>query len=128
MVDVAGQTFAVPLSGVLESIRVKEDDIHEVATGEIIKLRDRLLPIFRLDRFFGRVRGETPDSYYVVIVGSGEKQGGLIVDRLVGQQEIVIKALDDYLGDVPGISGGSVLGDGKISLIIDIASFFRQAQ
>ncbi len=127
MVDVAGQTYAIPLSGVLESIRIEEHEIHQVAEGEIIKLRDRLLPIFRLDKFFGIQNGSNPDSYYVVIVGSGEKQGGLVVGRLVGQQEIVIKALDDYLGDIPGISGGTVLGDGKISLIIDIASFFRQS-
>ena len=63
---------------------------------------------------------------YIVIVGSGEKRGGIVVDRLLGQQEIVIKGMDDYLGELPGISGGTVLGDGKVSLIIDIASLLAK--
>jgi two-component system chemotaxis sensor kinase CheA len=121
MVEVGGETFAVPLTGVLESIRMEAADLHRVASGELIKLRDRLLPILRLDGF-GRARGARSETEYVVIVGSGEKRGGIVVDRLLGQQEIVIKALDDYLGELPGIMGGTVLGDGRVSLIIDIAS------
>lgn len=122
MVEVAGETFAIPLSGVLESIKVATHDIHQVADGEIIQLRERLLPIIRLDRFFGlgRIRSETQE--YVVVVGSGEKRGGLVVDRLIGQQEVVIKGMDEYLGELPGISGGTVLGDGRVALILDIAA------
>jgi two-component system chemotaxis sensor kinase CheA len=122
MVDVAGQTFAIPLSGVLESIKIGNAEIHTIGDSEMIKLRDRLLPLFRLRSQFGIERAGERESEYVVIVGSDERRGGLIVDRLVGQQEIVIKALDDYLGGVPGISGGTVLGDGRVSLVIDIAS------
>jgi two-component system, chemotaxis family, sensor kinase CheA len=122
MVEMAGETFAIPLSGVLESIRMEAAEIHQVASGELIKLRDRLLPIVRLDRFFGIRRAVCRDTEYVVVVGSGEKRGGIVVDRLLGQQEIVIKAMDDYLGELPGIAGGTVLGDGRVSLIIDIAA------
>lgn len=122
MVDVGRETYAIPLSGVLESIRIQSSDIHEVGGNEVIKLRERLLPVHRLDRFF-RLETSTEREYeYVVVVGSGEKRGGLVVDRLVGQQEIVIKALDDYLGELPGISGGTVLGDGSISMILDVGS------
>jgi two-component system chemotaxis sensor kinase CheA len=75
-----------------------------------------------MDRFFWKKNSERREYEYVVVVGSGEKRGGLVVDRLIGQQEIVIKALDDYLGELPGISGGTVLGDGNISMIVDISS------
>lgn len=122
MVEVSGETFAIPLSGVLESIRIHSDEIHDVSGCEVIKLRDRLLPIHRLEKFFWQKSSDGRDYEYIVVVGSGEKRGGLVVDRLIGQQEIVIKALDDYLGDLPGISGGTVLGDGNISMIVDIGS------
>jgi len=127
MVEVADETFAIPLSGVLESIKVQSSDIHEVGGGEVVKLRERLLPIHRLDRYFGRQTAAGREHEYIVVVGSGEKRGGLIVDRLIGQQEVVIKALDDYLGELPGISGGTVLGDGSISMILDIGSILLSA-
>ncbi len=122
MVKVSGETFAIPLSGVLESIKIDSSAIHAVEGGEIIQLRDRLVPVFRLDRFFRLPQPAEREQEYVVIVGSGEKRGGLVVDRLMGQQEIVIKAMDDYLGELPGVSGGTVRGDGTVSLILDIAS------
>lgn len=122
MVEVGGEIFAIPLSGVLESIRIHAGEIHEIGAAEVINLRDHLLPIRRLDSFFGMPSAKDRAMEYVVVVGSGEKRGGLVVDRLLGQQEIVIKALDDYLGELPGISGGTVLGDGSISMIVDISS------
>lgn len=128
MVEASGETFAIPLSGVLESIKVEAAEIHAVASGEMINLRDRLLPLVRLDRYFSLQRGEARNTEYVVVVGSGEKRAGIVVDRLIGQQEIVIKGMDDYLGDLPGISGGTVLGDGRVSLILDIASLIGRGR
>lgn len=122
MVEAAGEKYAIPLSGVIESIKVHTSEIHEMASGEILQLRDRLLPIIRLDRFFGRETTVVREDEYIVVVENGEKRSGIVVERLVGQQEIVIKGMDDYLGELPGISGGTVLGDGRISLILDIAS------
>lgn len=122
MVEVEKETFAIPLSGVLESIRIQSSEIHVVGGTEVVTLRERLLPVHRLDHYFGLKTAASRQHEYIVVVGSGEKRGGLIVDRLVGQQEIVIKALDDYLGELPGISGGTVLGDGSISMIVDIGS------
>lgn len=128
MVEVSGEIYAIPLSGVLESIAIDPAEVHQVADGELIRLRDRLLHINRLNRFFGLpLQGESAQEY-VVVVGSGEKQGGLVVDRLLGQQEIVIKGLDDYLGELPGISGGTVLGNGRIALIVDIASLLQRSK
>ncbi|HEY6874371.1 MAG TPA: chemotaxis protein CheA [Geobacteraceae bacterium] len=126
MVEVAGQTFAVPLSGVLESIRVDAAEIHQVSSGEIINLRDRLLPVFRLDRLFSLGHAAVRDTEYLVVVGSGEKRGGIVIDRLLGQREIVIKGIDDYLGELPGIAGGTILGDGKVSLVLDIVSLLEK--
>jgi two-component system chemotaxis sensor kinase CheA len=128
MVEVSGELFAIPLSGVLESIKVDSDEIHEVSAREMILLRDGLLPICRLERFFGMTRQKKKKKEFVVVVGSGEKRGGLVVDRLVGQQEIVIKAHDDYLGELPGIAGGTILGNGRISHILDIASLIGQGR
>ncbi len=122
MVEVSGELFAIPLTGVLESIKVDSDEIHEVSGREVILLRAGLLPICRLERFFGMKPQKSRKKEYIVVVGSGEKRGGIVVDRLVGQQEIVIKAHDDYLGELPGIAGGTVLGNGRISHILDIAS------
>ncbi|HWI40892.1 MAG TPA: chemotaxis protein CheA [Verrucomicrobiae bacterium] len=122
MVEVAGEMFAIPLSAVQESVRVDSDSIHRVGSGEMIKLRDRLLPVHRLDRYFGRSAGGAALSEYVVVVESGEKRGGIVVGSLLGQQEIVIKGMDDYLGDLPGISGATVLGDGRVCLVVDVAA------
>ena len=122
MVEMARDTFAIPLSGVLESIRIDSAEIHRVAAGEMITFRNRLLPIVRLDQFFRLKRVDQRNTEYIVLVGSGEKRCGIVVDRLLGQQEIVIKTMDDYLGELPGISGGTMLGDGRIALILDIAT------
>lgn len=127
MVEVAGQTFAVPLTAVLESIKIDDDAFHQVGAGEMIRLRDRLLPIVRLDRFFSLEKRVDDRMEYVVVIGSGEKRGGIVVDRLIGQQEIVIKGMDDYLGELPGIAGGTVLGDGRVALIMDIASLLERS-
>jgi two-component system chemotaxis sensor kinase CheA len=123
MVESAGSVFAIPLANVHENLLVDETAIHPVAAGEIFQLRNRLVPVFRLDRFFRLRDSALVPEQHMVIVGFGEKRGGLVVDRLVGQQEIVIKALDDYLGNPVGISGGTILGDGSISLILDVSAF-----
>jgi two-component system, chemotaxis family, sensor kinase CheA len=120
LVEVSGSVFAVPLSGVLESLAAAELELHRVSQGELCRLRDRLLPVKRLDRLFSLPAAG--DDGYVVVVESGERQGALLVDRLLGQQEIVVKGLDDYLGDLPGISGATLLGDGTVALIMDLPS------
>jgi two-component system chemotaxis sensor kinase CheA len=81
-----------------------------------------------LDRYFGFEKAMARETEYVVVVGSGEKRGGIVVDRLIGQQEIVIKGLDEYLGELPGISGGTVLGNGRVSMILDIASLIGKTK
>ncbi|MCM0081106.1 chemotaxis protein CheA [Geomonas sp. Red32] len=127
LVEVSGEIFALPLSGVLESLTIAGSQLHEASGGEIFRLRDRLLPVKRLNRFFSLPPRED-DGGYLVVVESADKRGGLLVDRLLGQQEIVVKGLDDYLEEPPGISGATVLGDGTVALILDLPSLLAKGK
>lgn len=126
MVEVQTEQYAVPLSGVIESLRVPVDSIHEVNLREVINVRGRILPLARLSRLFGMPAAESPDSLYVVIVANGNERLGLVVDTLLGQQEIVIKALDDYVGNTAGVSGATILGDGRVVLIVDVPALLEE--
>jgi two-component system chemotaxis sensor kinase CheA len=120
LVEASGGLYAIPLSAVLESIKVPAMELHRVDGKEVVQLRSSVLPIKRLSQVLGLPRNEG-GWYYVVVLGRAEKRMGLIVDRLLGQQEVVIKALDDYLGDTFGVSGATILGDGQVVLIVDTA-------
>jgi two-component system, chemotaxis family, sensor kinase CheA len=120
MVEVSGEQYAVPLSSVVESMKVKDEEIHLVNHREVTNVRGRILPLVRLSRLFGIQRPPNGKSNYVVIVRSAAGEMGIIVDALLGQQEIVIKALDDYIGNSVGIAGATILGDGKVVLIVDV--------
>jgi len=121
LVRVAGELFTIPLSTVDETIRVHQDEISTIEGLEVYYLRDNTVPLIRLDRVFNMKNAETnPDELFVVIVNTGAKQVGLIVDELKGRQEVVIKPLEDYLQEKSGFSGATILGDGSISLILDV--------
>jgi len=120
LVEASGGLFAIPLSAVLESVKVPAMELHRVDGKEVVQLRSSVLPIKRLSQVLGLPRNEA-GWYYLVVLGRAEKKLGLIVDRLMGQQEVVIKALDDYLGDTFGVSGATILGDGQVVLIVDTA-------
>jgi two-component system, chemotaxis family, sensor kinase CheA len=120
LVEVEGEIYSIPLSSVLETIRVDQSKFHLIGGQEVLKLRDIVLPLIRLQKVFNvQPRGETEDFCYVVVVGAAEKRMGLIVTRLVGQQEVAIKSLGNYLANIPGIAGSTILGDGRVALIID---------
>jgi two-component system chemotaxis sensor kinase CheA len=122
MAEAAGEVYAIPMSAVDESIKVREEDIHIINNREVIRFRERVMPVVRLGEFF-RLEGRREKRFYLVIVGRAEKSLALAVDRLRGQQEIVIKPLDDTFGKSEGIAGASILGDGRIVLIVDVLSF-----
>ncbi|MDA8429029.1 MAG: chemotaxis protein CheA [Geobacteraceae bacterium] len=120
LVDVEGEVYSIPLSSVLESLRVDQRQFHLIGNREILKLRDMVLPLIRLESIFGVKRRNEQDNFcYVVVVGTAEKRMGLVVSRLVGQQEVAIKSLGKYLANIPGIAGSTILGDGRVALIID---------
>ncbi len=126
LVDFAGNTFCIPLTSVLETIHVTPSEINTIKNTEVIVVRGRVLPLIRMRREFGLEAEEKKrDRFPVVIVTLGPRQYGLAVDSLVGEQEVVIKSLGKFIGEVAGISGATILGDGSISLIIDLPSLLE---
>jgi len=125
MVSVKDEIYAIPLSSVNETSLINKSDIKVIQNQEVIILRGDVLPLFRLNDILD-VPGEdrSGSQLYVVVVRKGEHQIGLVVDTLIGQQEIVIKSLGKILLNIPGIAGAIVAGDGNVRLIIDIASLF----
>jgi two-component system chemotaxis sensor kinase CheA len=120
LVEVVNEVYSIPLSSVLETIRVDQRKFHLIGGQEVLKLRDIVLPLIRLQKVFNvQPLGEMDNICYVVVVGAAEKRMGLVVTRLVGQQEVAIKSLGNYLANIPGIAGSTILGDGRVALIID---------
>ncbi len=126
MVTLGEQVYAFPLTNVQETLCISADEIRRIGNNEVIVIRERILPLLRLAEHFG-IGTELGDRFYVVVVASGERRAAVVVDQLLGEQEIVIKSLGDYLGEVPGLSGATILGDGRVALIIDARSIVKQA-
>jgi two-component system chemotaxis sensor kinase CheA len=128
LVETAGRTFAIPLSSVIESLKLRDEEIHTIKGRATLRIRDRIVPLLSLTSFLALPEQETPERRYVVILGRGEKRLGLIVDRLRGQQEVVIKPLDTAVAG-PGASlalaGATIMGDGRVVLILDMAALFE---
>ncbi len=120
LVEVEKEIYSIPLSAVLETLRVDTNEFHLIGGQEVLKLRDTVLPLIRLRNVFN-VSGDDNGvgSCYVVIVGIAEKKLGLVVTRLLGQQEVAIKSLGKFLSKAPGIAGSTILGDGRVALIVD---------
>ncbi len=119
---VGDQLYAVPLGSVLEITRATDQEIHEVDAREVFRLRDQLITLVRLSRLLPDVQ-ESAGKHFVVVVGMRNTKFGLIVDRLFGEEELVIKAIDDYLVATELVSGASILGDGTVVLILNIPAF-----
>jgi two-component system chemotaxis sensor kinase CheA len=101
------------------------DTIKTINRKPVIVLRGSVLPLVRLSEVFGyKSNLESPEHEYVVVVRWGKVQLGIIVDRLIGEQELVVKSLSTLLGETPGIASAAILGDGQVSLIIDIKGLF----
>ncbi len=120
LVEVEGEIYSIPLASVLETLRVDQREFHVIGGQEVLKLRDMVLPLIRLEQVFRVQRRYEQDNFcYVVVIGAADKRVGLVVTRLVGQQEVAIKSLGNYLASVPGIAGSTILGDGRVTLIVD---------
>lgn len=129
VIDSASQTFCIPLNSVLESIMVREDEIVTVEGHEVISVRGKTLPLLHLSRLFGigDRKFVDPERIYVVIVGLAQHRVGLVVDELVGQQDVVIKPLGSALRAVPGIAGATELGANRTVLLLDVATLVDEA-
>ncbi|MGA1791393.1 MAG: chemotaxis protein CheA [bacterium] len=126
MVEASGQQYAIPLTSVVESVRIRDEDIHLINNFEVMNIRGRLLPLSRLSKMLSLIHTENGKGNYVVIVQIGPREMGIMVDSLLGQQEIVIKALDEYISSSLGIAGATILGDGKVVLIVDVIELMEQ--
>ncbi len=121
------QTYAIPLSAVEETLRVRPEGLRTVKEHEVIDVRGSVLPVFRLSRLFTLAPDEATGAHLsVILVADGKHRMGLVVDALVGQQDVVVKALGDYLGQVRGIGGATILGDGRVALILDVPTLVER--
>ena len=127
LVRVADELYSIPLDAVIESQRIDTADLRTVHGGEVITLRGQVVPLIRIAEFFRLDAPRDPDKVMIVIVGLQGRQVGLVVDSFQGEQEIVIKPLSDVIGRIAGISGATILGNGSISLIIDVHSLVASA-
>lgn len=119
MVGVGGEAFAIPLSNVIEAIKVTPSHLHTVEGIEVITLRESVLPVIRLSERFNIIM-EYGDCGYVVVITVNGRNYGIFVDRLIGQEEVVIKPLDDCAKSAEEVAGATITGDGKVVLILDV--------
>jgi two-component system chemotaxis sensor kinase CheA len=116
---VSERLYAVPLGNVLEILRSHERDVHSVEDQEVLKIREQIVPLIRLSRMHGG--SDSKGKLFVVVVSLGDRKCGLVVDRLIGEQELVIKALDETMIHSAMVSGASILGDGRVVLVLSIS-------
>jgi len=129
LVSAQEELFAVPLANVIETVRITLEDISTVEGKSVLKLRDEVLPLVNMSDIFKIEKILGINQYlYVVVLGVGASKVGLIVDGLIGQEEIVIKSLGEYLKGIKGIAGATIRGDGKVTLIVDVAALMQLAK
>ncbi len=129
LVSTQEEYFAIPLSSVLETVRVSLDEIYTIEGKNVLKLRNEVLSLVRLSDMFGVDEVFTSSEHaYVVVIGLAENKLGIVVDGLVGQEEIVIKSMGDYLKGIEGIAGATIRGDGGVTLITDVAAMMNLAK
>lgn len=124
LVESKNDVFAIPLASVVEVVRVRQSEVSTIAGREVIRLRETVLPLARIEEVFGTVQEERESEWiYIVVIGVAERRVGIVVDSLLGQREVVIKSLGGYLGSVRGIAGSTILGDGRVIMILDVGQF-----
>jgi len=128
LVETSGRTYAVPITSVRETISLEEVALRTVERKEVMQLRESTLPLLRLERFFELPSGASEAcSSFAVVVGDTERRVAIVVDDLLGQQDIVIKSLGDTFKDVRGIAGAADLGDQRTILILDMSGIISEA-
>lgn len=121
LVEVGSEKYAIPLSSIIETALLEADQILHAHGQKVMDFRGKVIPLTSLTEVFGVTKSKASSEKYqaIVIVKKGERTTGLIVDSFIGQREVVLKSLGDYMGDVFAISGATILGDGEVALIID---------
>lgn len=125
LVKVGREVYSIPIASVIESHRVKKEDINTIDNYEVLNVRNEVISVLRLSRLFNIHNTQDGEYCFVVIVGSQDKKIGIMVDSLIGEEDVVIKPLRDQFTQSPGIAGASILGDGSVSLIIDVTQLLE---
>ncbi len=129
LVGVQEEQYAIPLASVLETVRISKDEVYTVEGRSVMRLREDVLSLVHIGDIFEVERVLDSSEYaYVVVLGLGTSKLGLIVDTLVGQEEIVIKSLGDFLKGIEGIAGATIRGDGGVTLIVDVVAIMDMAK
>ncbi len=129
-IGVGGECYILPLASVIESFQVRADSIKSIGgAGQVVQVRDEYLPVVELERVFNvpRLAGEASGAVMVVVEGEGQR-AALRVDELLGQQQVVVKNLEANYRRVSGVSGATIMGDGRVALILDVGSLARRAR
>ena len=127
IVRTSGRKYAVPLSSVSETVRIQKSEIRTVDRKEVFYLRDRTVPLIRVSDVFHLDNTIHRDKFFAVIVNMGEQRAGLVVEEMLGQQEIVIKTMGEKLKNIPGIAGAAEIGEQKPILVLDAESIIEKA-
>ena len=125
LVKVGKEIYSIPIANVIESQCIPLDEISHIDNYEIMNVRNEVISVLRLSRLFNIKETSKSDECYIVIVGTQEKKIGVMVDSLIGEEDVVIKPLRDQFTNSPGIAGASILGDGSVSLIIDVSQLLE---
>jgi len=125
LVKINDETYALPMSNVLEIVRKPENEIDFVKGQTVAVIREKVLPLIWLHDYFNIPRTKNKKNVFIVVLGVAEKRLGLVVDELVGNQEIVVKSLGSYIGKVEGFSGATILGDGNVACILDVVGISK---
>ncbi len=129
LVGVQEESYAIPLASVLETVRISTEEIYTVENKSVMRLRNEVLSLVHIGDIFEVERiMDNNDHAYVVVLGLGASKLGLIVDTLIGQEEIVIKSLGEYLKGIQGIAGATIRGDGGVTLIVDVVALMEIAK
>jgi two-component system chemotaxis sensor kinase CheA len=129
MISLADNVFIIPMSSVIETKKIQPDDISTILGQSVMRLRDHIIPIIPVEKLLKEQINKVSDKgNYVVVVKSGERLAGIIVQHLLEQQEFVIKPLGGFLGELKGIAGASILGNGRTALILDIPTIMRMVK
>jgi two-component system, chemotaxis family, sensor kinase CheA len=122
------EKYVIPLSSVIEVIRENTENISTINGSEVVRVRELVLPLVDIDNLLdqNKEQDKNKDWQYIVLVGVAEKKFGIKVDELIGQKEIVIKTLGDYLGRIKGIAGSTIMGDGTVVMILDLSELINK--
>ena len=128
LVTVGGTIYVLPLASVIETVAIKPEDVYTIHKREVIRRLDNIIPVIKLNAIFGgRTEGlkKRANNSVIVVAKAEESMIGIVVDSLMEPQEIVVKSMGKYMGDIEGIAGATILGDGRVALILDVVSLVK---